>query len=395
MKSAASKLAKYVGSRIRPSAVGQYTDCVSLKTEQTHQGNVLLAYIVEAFLTTTDKSPPRFHTHHSESRLIAQVFLDRGYDVDVIDYRNRSFRPKKDYTYFVSARTNFVKLAQRLNRDCIKIAHLDTAHFLFNNCMAYQRALALQRRKGVTSTSFRVIEHNYAVEHADYLTMLGNEFTESTYRFANKPIFRLPVPVPNTFSLQADRNFANCSNRFLWLGSEGLVHKGLDLLLEVFSELPECQLTICGPLDSPAEKGFVEAFSRELFETPNIDAVGWVDVDSERFAKIASSCSALVYPSCSEGQAGSVISCLQAGLIPLISYESGVDVEGFGTILKECTHQEIKEALVGISQKSSEELAALSLRAYEYANQNHSVDAYLEAFGRALDAIELGQARAS
>jgi len=395
MKNAANKLAKYFGLEIRRGEVAQHAECVSLKTEQPRQGNVLLAYIVEPFLRKHDAMPPRFHTHHAESQLIAQVFLDRGYDVDVIDYRNRSFKPAKDYGFFVSARTNFVRLAQRLNAECVKIAHLDTAHFLFNNAMAYRRALELQQRRGITSTSFRVIEHNYAVEHADYLTMLGNRFTESTYSFANKPIFPLPVPVPETATLPTGRDFTKCKSSFLWLGSEGLVHKGLDILLEVFSETPEYQLTVCGPLDTPAEKGFVEAYSRELYETPNINAVGWVDVGSQQFAQIASGCSALVYPSCSEGQAGSVISCLQAGLIPVISYESGVDVDGFGMILEKCSHRELKAALADIIQKPTEELADMSRRAFEFAQQNHSSEAYLSAFGHAIEDIEHDRQRLS
>ncbi len=50
----------------------------------------------------------------------------------------------------------------------------------------------------------------------------------------------------------------------------------------------------------------MQAFHRELYETPNIEAIGWVDVGSERFREIANGCAALIYPSCSEGQAGSV-----------------------------------------------------------------------------------------
>ena len=333
MKSVINRIIRRLGFEIRRIRVDPHMQCVSLKTEQSRRGNVLLAYIVEPFLLKAGESPSRSHTHHTESLLIAQVFLERGYDVDIIDYRNGSFKPGKDYHYFVSARTNFVKLAERLKEDCIKIAHLDTAHFVFNNAMAYRRLLELQQRRGITSTSIRVIEHNYAVEHADYLTMLGNQFTQSTYSFAGKPVFPLPVPTPNTFAPRKDKDFTACRKRFLWLGSGGLVHKGLDLVLEVFRETPEYQLMVCGPLDAPSEKEFVQAFRRELYETPNIQAIGWVDVGSEQFEKIANSCAALIYPSCSEGQAGSVITCLQAGVIPLISYESGVDVDGFGTIL--------------------------------------------------------------
>jgi len=391
MKSAVNRIIRHFGFEIRRVEVAQHMECVSIKTEHSRLGNVLLAYIVEPFLLKAGESPSRSHTHHAESLLIAQVFLARGYDVDIVDYRNGSFKPGKDYSYFVSARTNFVRLAERLNKDCIKIAHLDTAHFLFNNSMAYRRLLKLQQRRGITNTSIRVIEHNYAVEHADYLTMLGNQFTLSTYSFAGKPIFPLPVPTLNTFAWRKDKDFTECKNRFLWLGSGGLVHKGLDLVLEVFRETPACQLTVCGPLDAPSEKGFVQAFHRELYETPNIQAIGWVDVGSEQFERIANSCVALIYPSCSEGQAGSVITCLQAGIIPLVSYESGVDVDGFGTILEECSHEQIRKSIMDLVERSNDELADLSLKACEYAKQNHSTESYRKAFDQVISQIERGK----
>ena len=169
------------------------------------------------------------------------------------------------------------------------------------------------------------------------------------------------------------------------------MHKGLDLVLEVFRETPACQLTVCGPLDAPSEKGFVQAFHRELYETPNIQAIGWVDVGSEQFERIANSCVALIYPSCSEGQAGSVITCLQAGVIPLISYESGVDVDGFGTILEECSHEQIRKSIMDLVEKSNDELADLSLKAYEYAKQNHSIESYCKAFDQVISQIERGK----
>jgi glycosyltransferase involved in cell wall biosynthesis len=327
--------------------------------------------------------------------LIAEALLKSGYNVDVIDYRNRIFKPVKDYNFFISARTNFVGIANRLNRDCIKIAHLDTAHFLFNNSAAYRRLLELQQRRGVTSTSFRSIEHNFAVEHADYLTLLGNEFTQSTYSYANKPIFTLPVPTPNTYSPNYNKDFNKCRNNFLWLGSGGLVHKGLDLVLEIFSGLPDYHLTVCGPLDDPGESDFRNEYFHELYELPNIHTVGWVDISSKQFTDIASNCVALIYPSCSEGQAGSVITCLQASLIPVISYESGVDVKEFGIILKESSPCEIEDAIKCISSKQHQELEEMSRKAYEYASSIHTKENYLKEFVHILTRIELESSQIS
>ena len=88
MKSIVNRIIRRFGFEIRRIGVDPHMECVSLKTEQYRRGNVLLAYIVEPFLLKAGESPSRSHTHHTESLLIAQVFLARGYDVDIIDYRN-------------------------------------------------------------------------------------------------------------------------------------------------------------------------------------------------------------------------------------------------------------------------------------------------------------------
>lgn len=361
--------------RYRPSAT---QDIVSLQPDLIPKGNVLLAYILDPFLLKDGESISQAHTNHIESLLIARTFLDLGYSVDVIDYRNKSFRPVKDYNYFISARTNFGAIAKHINKDCVKIAHLDTAHFVFNNSAAYSRLLTLQERRGISCASIRVIEHNFAAELADYLTILGNDFTLGTYKYADKPMFSLPVPSRNIYPLMHDKNFEACRNRFLWFGSGGFVHKGLDLVLEAFTQMPDYHLTVCGPIDEDNE--FRQAYYKALYQTPNIRTVGWIDVSSTDFLEIVNDCVGLIYPSCSEGQCGAAVTCLQAGLIPLLSYESGLNTEDFGMILEDCSINTIMNTIRVMSGRSPDDLQQMSLKAWKYARANHTQEKYLERY---------------
>lgn len=360
----------------------------SRKTKAPRKGIALIAYILEPFLLKPGQRPSQVHTHHTESLLMAQAFLELGYDVDVIDYRNHGFRPAKPYDFFISARSHFTEIAQRLPSSCIKIAHLDTAHFAFSNAATYRRLLELQQRRGVTVPSTRVIGHNLAPENADYLTVLGNDFVEGTYRYAGKPIFRVLVPTPNVYPDAAEKDFDRCRNRFLWFGSHGFVHKGLDLVLEAFSGLPDHHLIVCGPVDDPREAVFREAFQRELYATPNIYTHGWVDVSSPEFQRITRDCVGLVYPSCAEANCGSVITCLQAGLIPIISRESGVDVADFGVTLTECTPEVIRRHVTRIASLPSALLMDMSRKAQASARRNHTGDAYLTRFKEIIQRLE-------
>jgi glycosyltransferase involved in cell wall biosynthesis len=112
-----------------------------------------------------------------------------------------------------------------------------------------------------------------------------------------------------------------------------------------------------------------------------------VEVNSQQFLDVTKNCCALIYPSCSEGQAGSVITCLQAGIIPVISYESGVNVEDFGIILTDCSHAEIESAIKRISSKPNQQLEEMSRKAREYARSNHTKEKYLEEFGKIITMI--------
>jgi len=156
-----------------------------------------------------------------------------------------------------------------------------------------------------------------------------------------------------------------------------MVHKGLDLVLEAFVQMPKYHLTVCGPVTK--EKDFEQAYCQELYHTANIDTYGWIDIGSPAFIDLANSCLGMVYPSCSEGSAGAVLTCLQAGLIPIVSYESGVEVsDDFGVILHNCSIEEIKETVQRLSSLSAQELEQMARNAWEFARANHTMKKFDE-----------------
>lgn len=369
-------------TRVTPNL---YEECASLKPENGSKGYVLLSLWIKPFLLRPGEPLPNTHTHNWESLQIAKMFLSFGYSVDVIDYRNRTFIPKRDYVVFFSFRTNFERIARMLNEDCIKIVHLDTAHWLFNNSASYKRGLDLQQRKGVALKGLRLVEHNMAIECADFATILGNQFTINTYGYAQKPIFRIPISTCAVYPWPEGKDFEACRKNFLWFGSGGLVHKGLDLLLEAFADMPDYHLTLCGPIQE--EEDFETCYFKELYQTPNIHTVGWVDLESPGFIEITKNCSGLIYPSCSEGQSGSVVNCLHAGLIPILSYESGVDVNDFGVILKDCSVEEIRESVQKLASLPVQELKAMARKSREFARANHTRERNAEEYRKAIQQI--------
>jgi glycosyltransferase involved in cell wall biosynthesis len=157
------------------------------------------------------------------------------------------------------------------------------------------------------------------------------------------------------------------------------VHKGLDLVLETFAGMPDYHLYVCGPVQD--EKDFECVYYKELYDLPNIHTVGWVDISSFEFIDIVNKCIGVVCASCSEGGSGSVIVCMHAGLIPIISYETGVDVdESYGVILYDCSITAIRRAIEEISQLPTEKLREMSKKAWDYVRHNHTQERFIDEY---------------
>lgn len=342
------------------------------------RGRVLLAYIIESFLIDPQDPAFRSHTHYWETRQMVNTFLELGYAVDLISYRNTRFCPDCHYDFFVSARTNFDRLSSLLNDSCKKIVHLDTAHWVTNNYNAYGRLADLVQRRGVAlKNSIRLIEHTSAIENADLATILGNTFTIESYSYANKPVYRIPISSPVEYDWH-NRDVNSIRRNYLWFGSGGFVHKGLDLVLELFAGLPDHQLFVCGPFEG--EKAFLKAYHRELFETGNIHPVGWVDVHGAKFRGILDQCLGILYPSCAEGGGGSVIACMHAGVIPLASYEASVDIGDNGIILAESSFPEMQNAVKHLSDRPDNELEEMAQETWRFASSVHSKASFAKKY---------------
>lgn len=353
---------------------------VSLKPPGPSKGDVLFSRINSAFLLQAGADFSRLSKNSWEAYQQALIFLELGYAVDVIHYENREFIPQKDYAIYFDAGWNMERLAPLVPKDCLKFLHLTTAHPFFNNIAELKRLTALQQRRGVSLLPRRQIwRMNRAIEFADCATVLGQEFTLSTFRYTEKPLYPVPAAFPLAYPWQEAKNFEAARNRFVWFGGIGMVHKGLDLVLEAFSSMPEYHLSVCGPVEK--ERDFVAAYHRELYETENIELVGWVDVSSPEFRDIARNCVGMIHPSCSEGCSGAVIACMHTGLIPIISYESSVDVTpDCGIVLQRSSIEEIQEAVCSIANRPASTLRDMARLTWERARAEHSPEKFIEEY---------------
>jgi hypothetical protein len=341
---------------------------ISLAATPPSERTALLSYSIAPFLGHV-ASPDMDPAASWVSSTVARSLLARGWNVDVVSDRNARFLPSKPYGVVIASRRSLARLVPRLPLDCLKVLFLDSADVLFQHAAECTRLLELKDRRRVVLSPTRYERLTPALDHADCAILQGNDFTLTTYEHVRVPLHRISAPALHEHPSPAGKNFERCRSGFVWLGGRGLVHQGLDRTLEAFVKLPDLRLTVSASLhDDPR---FSDAYDQELHHTPNIRVAAPAGVEREHVAALAGDCVGVVFPSCAEGQAAEVVACMAAGLIPIVTRETGVDVDDFGTILPDGSVEQVARAVRALSRLPAAQLRDKAIAAWEFARVHH------------------------
>jgi glycosyltransferase involved in cell wall biosynthesis len=372
-------------SLIKPEPMRIY----DLQLEKNPSANfpmrALVAYLVHPF--SISRTEPSFYRHINvwHAQAIVRVLNKLGYVVDVVDYQDNSFNPHRHYDLFIGhGGINFWKISRCLSAQTVKIYFSTGCYWKFHNKAELNRFASLRKRRGLRLPLDRFIydSEEKAIRTADGIIGLGNKHTRESYE-GFSPVIMLPTTtVADEHLMDLGKDFENGRHHFLYYAGLGCVHKGLDLLLEAFSKLDE-HLWICCKL----EKSFAKAYLDELLNRSNIHTVGWIEPRSPTFYQIMNICNFAVLPSCSEGGAQSVVECMNQGVIPIVTTECGLSIDGYGYILRPCTTERIIEMIKELSSLSPSKCEELSLKTKNAATTTFSEEMFLQGFERALLSI--------
>ncbi len=174
---------------------------------------------------------------------------------------------------------------------------------------------------------------------------------------------------------------------FIVFGTEGFVHKGIDLLVDVFLKHPDWQLFICG-YD-------VEALIKDMMgisiRNTNIHDCGYIRVDSEEFLELINKCRFILLPSCSEGTSTAILTGMRHGLIPVVTHETGLDeMSEYCYFFDDFHIDAIEKKIKEIQDYSENELDIKSRNIYNYANKVFTAENFKEQFKKAIQEIMKG-----
>lgn len=273
-----------------------------------------------------------------------------------------------------------------IKENAIKIVYITGSNPIINNARSLKRLEEAEKRCGVdiTTVSCRLGEpFSKEIEKFSAAFFIGNSHNMRTFdAIYNMPPVHYLINSGYMLDIPFDRREKKC-NSFLFFASSGQVHKGLDLLLDIFSQkyFP-CELYICSAYGN--EPQFVAAYKKELFDMPNIHAMGFIAINSKKFADIVKKCAYLIVPSCAEGQMGSALTVMSAGVIPILSQECGFD-DDEAILLPDCELETIKNIILEYSQKSMDWVDKKSHEVIDMTRKKHSKEMFIQSLRQAFD----------
>ncbi len=337
-------------------------------------------------LTATDELLARKgHSILWEDRELARAFWRLGYNVRGVHNLATDFVPDRPYPVVLGLGEGLARLAPQLPSGCVKLLYCVYSDPLYHNAAEAARVRALNERRGAACRPRRAVRDpqawRRALELCDAALLNGNEHTLATFPADLRHKLRL-VATPGSSLGRSGKPLGAPvppEREFLWFFGDGAVHKGLDLVLEVFARNPHLVLHVVGG-DLPNDPAFVAAYRRELTACDNIRVYGRLEPPGREFAAVVRRCCAFVAPSCAEATSAAVVTCLKAGLYPIVSRDCGVTLPpGAGTYLETCSVDEIEQAVRTVHAMPAAELGAAISAAQADAAARYTPEAFTAA----------------
>lgn len=348
----------------------------------------LVIYTAEAVSAWLSGKLDRFnklqsHSGFRESLLMLELLLEKGYTVDFLHLYDTPRIQWEQYELVIDAGQNMQQAIPVKGQK--RVYYASSCHWKTFRENQLIRSTSFYERHGLMLKPDRDIEAGYADDAADVITCFGGSYQVESFGKNAAKVKALNLSC--THLPEGFRKRLTNSKKFMWYGGYGPFHKGLDLVVEAFRDLPDCELHIMGHAEQ--DPRFFEWFKSQLGQSPNLHYHGWVTPESPLFYKLATDCDGTVFASSSEGGAGSVLQAMQFGLIPLVNTQTALreagdhfPVSGSHPLAEIAS---ICEQVRRFVESPSEEQQSVSEQIRDYCLKNHSTEAYRQSLGRVLD----------
>jgi glycosyltransferase involved in cell wall biosynthesis len=340
-----------------------------------HQRKVLVSYISAPFI----HGQKSVHTNYIECYFAAQIFNELGFCVDVIDFNSEYIPDYSKYGVIYGFGTPYEKSFYDPSFTGIRIIYSPGCNTVYSNIVSSLRLKSARKKLGYFPARLsRVTNDAWPLQKylSDAIICLGNAFVADTYGKENleMPIYSLDLfhLKPDTEIDLSDKDFGAAKFHLIWFGSQGSIHKGLDIALEIIEKNSGLTLHVCG-YDQKNEPEILTLY-KTIFDGGRAINHGFVDINSPKFKDLMLQCGAVIFPSTSEGGAASIITLMaNGGLVPVITKQCGLTLNNLAFEAEKATVEDLDAQ---VQQYLLMDTVALKKRATELQQYAQSVHSY-------------------
>jgi hypothetical protein len=346
--------------------------------------NIFVSYLSEPFYKENDMKYMNKHQNRIETLLMEKVFSKLGFGVHFRRFDKKTFFPGK-YDIIFGIEPNFGAYSKR-NKDSLKIYYATGAYYEHQNKMVKDRTDHFNLIHNTNVPYIRTVKPHNSCVIADYIIQIGSKFTVETYPpEVREKIITIRQSCHNfSFNNFIERKIANVQkNHFIWMGSQGSILKGLDIVLDFFISQPNLHIHIFGEID-----GAVYNYYSEYLQNDNIHLYGFVDLDSEIIEDITLISAFVIMPSASEGMPGSVLNLMKLGCIPIVTkYAAFDEIEEYGFLMESINLNSLAKCVESSQKLEVSYLKQKVLDCYNYANNNYNKMTFHEDLLKAFETL--------
>lgn len=371
LKQVKSKFKKFLGSHMDLKPLERFVPDINLDCTG-QQKRVLIAY-VDYFRASRDVAGETVHTNRYELFQIINSFIRMNCVIDVCAHDNEDaleiVRDKKYDIIFGMGKV--FREAIGIHPDSFSILYLTESPYELSLQREQERIEYLYERRNIHWDLYRtgrVFEKDDEKKASAVICMSDTAYLQHVvhaYRIYPHALYNQKFT--NNFTKKKKENF-------LVLGTAGFVHKGIDILVDVFIKHPDWQLYLCGHN--------LSALLKKLgYNTPiaNIHDCGYVDVYEEKFLELVQKCVYILLPSCAEGMPTGILTGMRHGMIPIVTKGIGMEVlEQYCMFLEGYRVDTVEQKLIQEMEISIEQLQKKSQEIYEYANKQFTLEQFTD-----------------
>jgi len=358
---------------------------VSVSHKGKKKGNALVSFITGPFIQAPGEFLSDPHPNYWTCAEIVRLLNIRGYDVDVIDWNDSKFIPKKKYDICIDLHHNLERLSPYLGEKCVKGMFIVASYPDFQNNGEKTRLKNLEERRGIKMPYKRFEPASNNLKYLDYIAGYGNKTVHGSYPLPEGTIIPIPIPAVEIYDFPENKDFESARKHFLWFGGGGAILKGLDLVVETFAALPHLKLSIIGP--SAFEKEFEKIYEKELalpnikrYERPRIQKDGRILTGDTPLEEVLNSCAAIVSLSASEGGGGATVQAMQSGLFPIATPNTGLDENAPSIIVDNPTVEKVTKIVKDFSELPGDEIEKMAKAAWDHVRKHNTKKNFTESF---------------